>query len=243
VARARCVARGAARALVFGAFLLPAAASALEGRVPKGRVPLGAPSQLYQKAVALDLAGRYEAALDFYEDVARRPGPARARAQYHRDLTRGLLKHLEHVRRFPQDGRSHFSIGVDAGNKLAALLRETGVVARALFSISERALRKAMRLLPGHADPIVCLAGLYADAGERGKARATIALIRGRTLNVSESYNLACYYHSMGEYDRALEELAKVMNDYYRKWIARSDDFYRLRGDPRFEALMRGTKK
>lgn len=212
-------------------------AHALEGRVPKARMPLGAPA-LYQRAIALDLAGRYGAALDLYEALARESGSAQARARYHRDLSRGLIKNLEHVRRFPDDGRAHFSIGVDAGNKVAALLRDTGVVARVQYSIAERALKKAMRLLPGKADPIICLAGLYADAGERGLARALIAPLRGRTLNLSETYNLACYYHSMGDNEAALRSLSRVMNDYYRAWILRSDDFYRLRGDPRFEALL-----
>lgn len=128
---------------------------------------------------------------------------------------------------------------MDAANKLTALRRETGVVARQAFRIAERAFREAERLLPGRADPVICLAGLYADAGEPGKARATIARIQGRPLTAGERYNLACYHHSMGEYDKALAELRVVINDHYRRWILVSDDFWRLRGDPRLEQLLK----
>ena len=43
----------------------------------------------------------------------------------------------------------------------------------------------------------------------------------------------------MGDDAKAVRELAKVMNDHYRQWIRTSDDFWRLRGDPRLEELLR----
>jgi tetratricopeptide (TPR) repeat protein len=216
--------------------VLPSFSGKLEGRSPAARAPFVS-SVEYRRAVALDLAGRYREALAHYEAAGREPRAARAR--YHVELSRGVLESLDHLRRFPQDGRVHFRLGVDAANKLTALVRETGVMPAAFHHLAELAFRKAERLLPALADPTICLAGLYADAGEHGKARAAIARISGRVLAPGERYNLACYYHSMGQYDEALRELGKVMNAYYRKWIASSDDFWRLRGDPRFERLMR----
>lgn len=212
-------------------------AAALEGRIPRGRTSLGV-SPAYQRAIALDLAGRYREALVYYEEAAR--APAGGRARYHRKLTQGMLTHLQHVGRFPQDGRANFSLGVDAANKVTALVRETGVVVSAFYAIAEEALRKATTLLPGANDPVICLAGLYADAREQGRAREALSRVHGRALNAGEVYNLACYYHSMGRYDEALGELSKVMNPHYRGWILESDDFYRLRGDPRLEALLVG---
>jgi len=227
---------GALGAAALGEVVEPRAAEAMEGRVPKGRLPLSQ-SPAYQRGMSLDVAGRYREALPLYEEASRDPGEGRAR--YHRKLTRGLLTHLDHVKRFPQDGRAHFSLGVDAANKVTALVRETGMVQRTFYAIAEEALKKAIRLLPGINDPAICLAGLYADAGEPSKAKETLAQTGGRANNPGEIYNLACYYHSMGRYEEAIATLAKVMNPHYRGWIQESDDFYRLRGDPRLEALMR----
>lgn len=217
----------------------PAPALALEGRVPMGRLPMGA-STAYARAIALDLKGRHDAALAAYLEVVRAGGPDGERARYHASLTEGMRKNLTALRKAPLDGRAHFSLGVEAANKLTALVRETGVVVRPLYAVAERALSEAVRLLPGVHDPAICLAGLYADAGELGRAKTTIAWVKGKPLRPSEVYNLACYYHSVGDYDRALEHLTRVINPYYRKWIRQSDDFHKLRGDPRLEALLRG---
>jgi tetratricopeptide (TPR) repeat protein len=222
--------------LLVLSLLLPSFTGGLERQPPAARSPFVA-STGYQRAIALDLAGRWREALALYEEAGRDPRATRAR--YHAELSRGMLERLEEVRRFPQNGRSHFGLGVDAANKLTALRRETGVVARSVYAISERAFRAAERLLPGESDPTICLAGMYAEAGERARARATIATIRGRSLRGHEVYNLACYYHSMGEHERALRELGKVINDHYRQWIRVSDDFWRLRGDPRLIRLLR----
>jgi tetratricopeptide (TPR) repeat protein len=209
----------------------------LERLPPVARVPLGG-TPGYRRAITLDLAGRYAEALALYEAEAR--GPRGARSRYHAELSRGILERLDQVRRFPQDGPAHFSLGVDAANKVTALLRETGRVAPSLFSLAERALHEAERLLPKSADPIICLAGLYADVGRRQAARAAIARIEGKVLQPGELYNLACYHHFMGENEKAMTILERVMNDYYREWILRSDDFWRMRGDPRLERLLRG---
>ena len=218
---------------------LPGLAAALEGRVPMGRLPLGA-SNAYARAIALDLKGRHDAALAAYLEAVRAGGADVERARYHATLAEGMRKNLTALRGAAFDGRAHFSLGVEAANKLTALVRETGVVVRSLYALAERSLSEAVRLLPGIHDPAICLAGLYADAGELGRARSTIQLVRGQRLRPSEVYNLACYYHSIGDYDRALADLTKVITPYYRKWIQQSDDFHKLRGDPRLEALLRG---
>lgn len=226
---------GVTVALAALALLAPAMSAGLEGHVPSASSPLGASSD-YRRAVALDLAGRYREAVPHYERAAARE--TASRASHHLALSRGILDSLEQLRRFPQSMRHYFRLGVDAANKLAALKRETGVVARSFLKLAEGAFLRAERLSPNLLDPTICLAGLYADAGMRDRARATIARIRGRRMRAGEIYNLACYYHSMGRYDLALRLLGKVMNDHYRRWILASDDFYQLRGDPRFERLL-----
>jgi hypothetical protein len=223
--------------LLLALLSLSTSFAGLERGPPVALAPLVA-TPGYRRAIGLDLAGRYGEALPLYEAEAR--GTKGTRSRYHAELTRGILERLEQVRRFPQDGQAHFGLGVDTANKVTALLRETGRVAQPLLTLSERALREAERLLPRTADPTICLAGLYADVGWRERARATISRIQGRVLQPGELYNLACYHHSMGEDEQALALLKRVLNDYYRRWIRTSDDFWRMRGDPRLERLLRG---
>jgi tetratricopeptide (TPR) repeat protein len=224
--------------VALASLLAPAAALALELGPPAGRAPLGA-SDAYRRAVALDLAGRIRDALALYEVAGR--DPEGRRALYHQELSRGVLTRLERLRLSPNDGRALMSLGVDAANKMSALRRDTGIVARTFYDLSVWAFRSAERFFPAMPDPIICLAGIYAEAGQRARARETLLRIRGQALAPEAVYNLAFYHYAMGEYDQALVYLGRVMNEHYRKWILSSDDFWKLRGDPRLERILGGT--
>ena len=93
----------------------------------------------------------------------------------------------------------------------------------------------------------VLLACYRARAGQAAEARAALAELRVTPANY---YNLACTWALLGETELALDYLARDFaevrtqegaRERQRTWAAGDPDLESLRGDPRFEALVKPT--
>lgn len=88
----------------------------------------------------------------------------------------------------------------------------------------------------------VCLAALYM---EQGMVLAASDMIETLDLEKLEGYielmNIAYYYSAAGQADQAVRYLRKAMvlrPDETRDWAIKSNDFDRVRNDPRFQKLI-----
>lgn len=217
-------------------------ANNVEIRVPAHRrSPFTGPA--YDRALALDVAGDLSAALESYSLAALQEPENTARAEYHMTLSRSILR-LEFLGR-PLTPDDDLSLGVHYANKFTALKRETGRRIRRIYDRAELALKRASTAMPTEANPILCLAGLYAENDDLESARKTFALVRGRPLSPNDRYNLACYHHSVGDTLLALDTLRQLFRDigakdrrHYVDWILKSDDFYTLHDDARLLSIL-----
>lgn len=216
-------------------------ASGVEIQVPSHRRPLF-DGKVYGRALALDATGHFRPALELYlQAQGQEPENAR-RATFHAKLNDDILK-------FETAGRSltpndELSLAINYANKFSALKRETGRRNRRLFERAEHYLRRSMIAMPTEVNPVVCLAGLYAENDDPNRARRTFAMLSGRVIPPLDRYNVACYYYSLGEIDRALATLRTFFGDlvpklrsFYQAWILGSDDFFSLHDDPRLLSI------
>jgi tetratricopeptide (TPR) repeat protein len=223
-------------------FALTIFATNVEIRVPaERRSPFTGP--VYERALKLDVAGNVGAALELYVLAALQEPENAARAEYHIKLSRAILK-LEFVGR-PLTPDDDLSLGVQYANKFSALKRETGRRIKRVYDRAEAALKRAMSAMPAEANPVLCLAGLYAENDDLERARKTFALVRGRPLSPNDRYNLACYHYSAGEITLALDTLRALFREigpkdrrHYSDWILKSDDFHTLHDDDRLLAII-----
>lgn len=110
--------------------------------------------------------------------------------------------------------------------------------ARHAVKVAERHLA----LNPGDSRAWSLGAGALADAGDKSRAVewAERALATDPSNSSGSTYNVACTFAVLGEYERALDALESLGDSFtlYREWVAQDSDLDGLRGHPRYEALM-----
>jgi serine/threonine protein kinase/Tfp pilus assembly protein PilF len=112
------------------------------------------------------------------------------------------------------------------------------------LSAARRGLEAANRHLELNPDDVRALylgAGALRRLDRTEEARRWLA--RAEELMPLDSivqYNVACFYASTGEVDRALAALERALSQNFghRSWIEQDSDLASLRGDPRFQALL-----
>lgn len=208
-------------------------------RAPGLRLPLGdAPD--YLRGLQLDARGEHAAAVQAFRAASSAPGRTGQRARFHAKLSDGIVKLRTAVERSPDAYDEHFNIGVNIQNKYWALFVDTGVRNHRLYALAEHHFQRAMRLAPTAANPLLCLAALYAQAGDRGRAMEVFAQLGPRIIRASDHYNLAFFRKVTGEVDAAFQMLriAVQYDNRHRAWILESDDFAEYLEDPRMVAIL-----
>jgi tetratricopeptide (TPR) repeat protein len=193
----------------------------------------------YRQGLLLDQRGDHAAAAEAFRVAVTQ---ARIqRAEFHRKLSAAIARLREVVRRSPDAYEEHFNLGVNLQNKYWALHLDLGVKNPRLFALAEHHFLEAMRLAPSVANPLVCLAALYAQAGDRARAQETIAGLARRPVRPGDLYNLAFFHKVMGDLEEAYRVLRQAFDHdaRHRDWVRESDDFAEYLEDPRLVELMR----
>ena len=111
-------------------------------------------------------------------------------------------------------------------------------------STRRQALRLAEKHSEVHPDDARALylgAGILCQLGDRARSREWAA--RALAMDPEETatiYNVACVYALLGETERAIDCLEKVLahGAFYKGWAAKDSDLDTLRDQPRFQALL-----
>jgi tetratricopeptide (TPR) repeat protein len=219
------------------AFCAPALAADVSVRTPSMKAPLSL-DRSYRNGLALDARGDHAAAAEAFRAAATRGRVVRA--EFHLKLSAAIAKLREAVQRAPDSYEDHFNLGVNLQNKYWGLVLDLGIRNHRLFLLAEHHFKEAMRLMPRAANPLICLAALYAQAGDRARALETIRGLSSRPTRPGDLYNLAFYHKVMGDLDEAYRVLKQAFQHdaRHREWVRESDDFAELRDDPRLKALM-----
>jgi tetratricopeptide (TPR) repeat protein len=215
---------------------LPAATS--EITVPH-RTSAGSVDPHYQRALAHDRRGDFVLAAAEYRLAAARSAAILRRALYHATLSADIALYESRLK----DNRSYVSLfqaAVQIQNKYWGFLVEFGEPVPRLFERAEKLFVEALRADVFAANPVVCLAALYVQAGEPKKADDTIALLKTRAIREPDEYNFAFYLALRGDLDRAFNLLERVVARDPRQvdWILESDDFNGLYDHPRLVRLI-----
>jgi tetratricopeptide (TPR) repeat protein len=232
-------------AVALGAALAggPALAAEVSVRAPRLRLPLGEDAA-YRLGLRLDARGEHSAAAQAYRAVARSSSPSAKRARFHLQLSEAVAKLRRQLVRAPDSYDDHFNYGVNLQNKYWALFLDVGVKYHRLFALAEHHFMRAVRLAPSAANPVLCLASLYAQAGDRGRAADVYArLMAGRIVRGSDHYNLAFFHKVMGDLDEAFRVLRQAFSfdARHRAWVLESDDFAEYLEDPRLRSILDAT--
>jgi tetratricopeptide (TPR) repeat protein len=223
-----------AACLAFGA--LEARAAEVSLRAPRLKAPPVA-NESYRSGLRFDLRGDHRAAAEAYRAPVNASHP---RAAFHRKMSEQIAAMREAVRRSPDAYDENFNLGVNLQNKYWALYLDLGVRSDLHYRLAEHHFKEAMRLQPTVANPLICLAALYAQAGDRGRARDLMAGLGGRETRPSDLYNLAFYHKVMGDLDESFRILRQAFqfDIRHREWVRESDDFTEYLDDPRMKALL-----
>jgi tetratricopeptide (TPR) repeat protein len=209
-------------------------------RAPRLKLPL-ADDEGYRLGLRLDARGEHAAAAQAFRAVSRATSRAAKRARFHFKLSDALARLRRHLLRVPDSYDDHFNYGVNLQNKYWALFLDLGVRNHRLYALAEHHFRRAMTLNPSAANPVLCLASLYAQAADRGRAAEAYSRhMAGRILRASDQYNLAFYHKVMGELDEAFRVLRQAIafDARHKEWILESDDFAEYLEDPRLKAIL-----
>ena len=217
----------------------PAAAAEISLRTPRLRLPPSTHPE-YRRALRLDLRGDHAAAAQAYRAAARESPAAAVRARFQWKLSDAIAKLREGLRRAPDSYDEHFNYAVNAQNKYWALFLDLGVRDHRLAMLAEHHFKESLRLSPVAANPLLCLASLYGQTGDRARASELYRSMAGRTVRPSDYYNLAFFHKVLGEMEDAYRVLrmAIAFDARHREWIAASDDYAEYKDDPRLRAIV-----
>lgn len=194
-----------------------------------------------------DLDGRWEDARAAY-GRARRMGrcPDGSRCAWHDRLDRDLVGERAGLALAPGEFGAHANYAITCANKLIALRLDTGLDPEQLFATAEKHYHLALDLAPvsARSEVLLGLAALHGEAGEEDRARALFSEVRPEEFESATAFgNLAYFLTTIGELDQAFAALDRALSlddagSRYRDWVVESDDFHRVRNDPRLEEIL-----
>lgn len=156
------------------------------------------------------------------------------------------IVHFENAEKAEQkNGQYLYNVGV-AYNNLYLFLKGEGMNNEDFFKKAVDFYKKAMsRSSPSRKNStMLTLAAIYASAGDTKNAqkffkKADLEFCRDEFRKFE---TIALYYASMGDIDKALENLKlayKVNPGYLKFWLGISDDFNQISDDKKFQALLK----
>jgi tetratricopeptide (TPR) repeat protein len=206
----------------------------------------------YAKGIAFDLQGRWElsynafrhARQEFQEMIRDRPSWEKMirgwilKAEFQTDQSQ-RLRYPIYYRWGPPSASALYYRGAAKHNKWLAIRAFTGRSDRKLRDEAIEDYQKAIQQSPSYDSARIALAALYHEIGHHAKARQEVSRVRfqGRMWLAVE---MAYYHTAGGEPEQALELLDKAIryNSGNKRYILRSNDFDRLRSNPRFRAIV-----
>lgn len=197
----------------------------------------------YLRGLELDRRGEHGSAAAEYLIAAKRTPSLARRAAYQASLSHDIAEFEEKLRT-DQSSVAHFQTAVQYQNKYWAFFIERNERVPRLFARAASLFQKALALAPTSANPVVCLAALYLQAGDTARSERTIGLLAHRPIQPADEYNYSFYMVMKGELGRAFALLEKTLTRQpfqarsQIEWIIESDDFHGLLDDPRLLKLI-----
>ncbi|MCC6746263.1 MAG: tetratricopeptide repeat protein [Deltaproteobacteria bacterium] len=209
----------------------------------------------YAKGIDLDLQGRWEESYAAYQKAReefvewRRQRPRWAKmidgwlmkCDYQLEQSSRLRYRPYHTSwRYPSSAASNYYYRATAKhNKWLAIRAFTGQAHRKLMQEVLEDYQAALKQYPTHQSARLALATAYHEAGQAKRAVQELQKVPRpipRWLALQEAY----YHTAAGQVDRAFALLSDAMaySSSSRLHILRSNDFDRLRADPRFRRLV-----
>lgn len=210
----------------------------------------------YAKGLEFDRQGQYQRAYDafnrayaeFREMLKRRPEDKtriqgwilKAREQQSVSYTLKSNRNYRHRRYYNTYYRRH-RYATNCHLKWLAIRAFGLPPPRRLLKEAFDNYRQVLKLRASHVLSRLQLAALYHEVGKWREGRAEFARAQAKVRNrYSSFWKPLAYYHTVsGERDKAFEYLRKMGRSRWRRREAlRSNFFDRLRGDPRFKAVV-----
>lgn len=206
----------------------------------------------YAKAIALDQQGRWEESYNAYREAQSefqrllkdRPTWDRIirgwllKAEFQLDQSQ-RLKYPIYYRYGPPSASVLYYRAAAKHNKWLGIRAFTGRIDRKLQQEVLDDYRKALQQSPSYDSARLALGAMLHELGQHAEARKEFANVNyvGRGWIAVE---VAYYYCAAGETERALEMLDKATqyNSSNKRYVLRSNDFDRLRSNPRFKQLV-----
>jgi TolB-like protein/DNA-binding winged helix-turn-helix (wHTH) protein/tetratricopeptide (TPR) repeat protein len=138
--------------------------------------------------------------------------------------------------------RVRFAIDLDPDFYFAHMIAAGVYKRKKMYPESIAESRRAKELSPDQTWSDVGLAGTLADTGKLDEARAILdEMLRLSELRFVPPFNIALVYNALGETDQALAWLEKgyEKRDPRMTWLKTDARLNNLRGDPRFQDLLR----
>jgi tetratricopeptide (TPR) repeat protein len=224
-------------ALGFATLAAPLAEGAeISVRAPRLNLP-PISNASYLAGLRYDLRGDHRAAAEAYQAAVSAHVP---RAAFQLKMSKEIAEKRETVRRSPDDYEHHFNLGVNLQNKYWAIYLDLGVRSEMHIRLAEHHFKEALRLQPMQANPLICLAALYAQGGDRARGKETIKGLAQRETRPTDLYNLAFYYKVVGDMNEAYRLLRQALqfDARHREWVLESDDFVEYLDDPKMKELL-----
>lgn len=134
---------------------------------------------------------------------------------------------------------AHYSNAVAKHNKWLAIRAFKGRAPARLAQAALNDYRQALQLRASYTMARLGLAALYHELGDHSRGRQEFARISQAPSNWM-ALALAYYHCAAGDVDKALDDLRRAVrySRANRRHALRSNDFDRLRGDPRFRKIV-----
>ena len=196
------------------------------------------------RGLAVSLSKRYEEARNEFE-TAIRLNPKLFEAYYFYARARFAEGKLAEAAELFQKASEVNPEDYQSPNLLAMCYSglERQAEAQAAYRLSLQRMEKHLELHPDDVRALYLGAGALVQLGGKGRGMDWA----GRALAIdpddpSVLYNVACTYALLGEADRAIDCLEKSITSGMgqKEWIENDPDLNSLRGNPRFQALIKG---